>query len=531
MASYAPVKFLQTAWNTDVWTAVDNDTDSLNLVTSFILYTGPVSTFPADLGQYATNCIMMHQANVQLYSNISTNGTPDWKPFGPGSSQIPTPLIPGEFLTNDGTSLFWSLVGASGINITDLVNNFTTGEVITLLNHLLTTKGDLITHNATTTVRLPVGPDTYVLTADSGQADGLAWEPASAVSDHKVLVDGSDTTAEFLAAKLRAGSGITFNILNPAGNEIIEIVNSSSGGSGSNFVTATAGNTFTGATTPQAASFGDGNTASFFGPGTGVPPLTRNMGNVAATEKYTYTIKVKDGNVVLADSANVYNATVGSPTPGTLRVSIQTTLAGNPTGVILASGIAANSSGSFTTASFGSTIELTAPAGGGDVVYAIVIDRTDALDPANYWTIGAQNNGGVNTAPFVFNTGVWTASNLQPAVNMMMTYLVDSVYLSAQTGGLPNPRIQSVIVSSGSGNPSVDTVPPVLQTSLGFVNTNHAVGDPTDVIISGNVSGFTSLVPVSKYYASRSDGTVSLSILGADAGKAILSDTILIDRN
>lgn len=42
-------------------------------------------------------------------------------------------------------------------------------------------------------------------------------------SDHKVLVDGADTTAAFLAAKLAAGSGIALNILNPGGDEQVEI--------------------------------------------------------------------------------------------------------------------------------------------------------------------------------------------------------------------------------------------------------------------------------------------------------------------
>jgi hypothetical protein len=42
-------------------------------------------------------------------------------------------------------------------------------------------------------------------------------------SDHKVLVDGADTTPEFLGAKLVAGAAIALSILNPGGNEQVSI--------------------------------------------------------------------------------------------------------------------------------------------------------------------------------------------------------------------------------------------------------------------------------------------------------------------
>jgi len=49
----------------------------------------------------------------------------------------------------------------------------------------ITTKGDLITNNGTSDVRLAVGANDYVLTADSTQATGLKW--ASATTTGKAI--------------------------------------------------------------------------------------------------------------------------------------------------------------------------------------------------------------------------------------------------------------------------------------------------------------------------------------------------------
>lgn len=54
----------------------------------------------------------------------------------------------------------------------------------------LTTKGDLIVSNGTDNVRLPVGTDTWVLTADSTQATGIKW----AASSGSGLTISNDTT-------------------------------------------------------------------------------------------------------------------------------------------------------------------------------------------------------------------------------------------------------------------------------------------------------------------------------------------------
>jgi hypothetical protein len=47
-----------------------------------------------------------------------------------------------------------------------------------------TTKGDLIVDNGTNNIRLAVGTDTYVLTADSTTASGIKWAAASGGSSN-----------------------------------------------------------------------------------------------------------------------------------------------------------------------------------------------------------------------------------------------------------------------------------------------------------------------------------------------------------
>ena len=52
---------------------------------------------------------------------------------------------------------------------------------------VLTTKGDLETHNGTSVTRLPVGTNGQVLEADSNAATGVKWSSASASSSPTVV--------------------------------------------------------------------------------------------------------------------------------------------------------------------------------------------------------------------------------------------------------------------------------------------------------------------------------------------------------
>lgn len=118
MSTFAPLQFLKSAQNPLVWTAVDNGTDTR---TSLIIYYGAVNTLPADTGMYEVNCIMMHQAEKQLYANTGTTTTPNWEAFGPNSA-FPQPLVPGSFLFTDGVTVYWAtqLVGQIQYNASNL---------------------------------------------------------------------------------------------------------------------------------------------------------------------------------------------------------------------------------------------------------------------------------------------------------------------------------------------------------------------------------------------------------------------------
>jgi hypothetical protein len=53
-----------------------------------------------------------------------------------------------------------------------------------------TTKGDLIVHNGTDNIRLPVGTDGDVLVADSGETAGMKWEAPASGTTPQIIING-----------------------------------------------------------------------------------------------------------------------------------------------------------------------------------------------------------------------------------------------------------------------------------------------------------------------------------------------------
>ena len=95
---------------------------------------------------------------------------------------------------------------ANAVNITGGTVNATTLEVggAPVLVNPLTTKGDILVDNGSASVRLPVGSNGQVLTADSTQTDGLKWAAPSSLTNPMttlgdLIVGGSFGTPSRLA--------------------------------------------------------------------------------------------------------------------------------------------------------------------------------------------------------------------------------------------------------------------------------------------------------------------------------------------
>lgn len=132
----------------------------------------------------------------------------------------------GQYLRGNGTDVVMSAIQAADVptlnqNTTGTASNVTgtvaianggTGQTTqtAAFDALspLTTKGDLIGHNGTNDVRIPIGTNGFVLTADSSAATGVAW--AAGGSGSALAVKDEGTTLTSAASSIDfVGSGVT----------------------------------------------------------------------------------------------------------------------------------------------------------------------------------------------------------------------------------------------------------------------------------------------------------------------------------
>lgn len=128
--------------------------------------------------------------------------------IGWGSVPITSGVTPGTY--GDATHIPEISVDAHGI-VTDV-------NLVTLAGAALTTKGDLL--GFTTFIdRYPVGPNTYVLTADDTTPFGWAWIPPAAggvvsvVAGTGITVDSTDPANPVVSASASSGGDATLTWL------------------------------------------------------------------------------------------------------------------------------------------------------------------------------------------------------------------------------------------------------------------------------------------------------------------------------
>lgn len=116
----------------------------------------------------------------QLNSNLDSQDTLVYALSTTAIGSVAPSYLAAGTLWIDNTTTTWNLNVYSG------TTNILIGTVNTVTNTFapsglgaLTTKGDLLTRNATTTARLPVGSNGQVLVADSTQTLGIKWDAAS----------------------------------------------------------------------------------------------------------------------------------------------------------------------------------------------------------------------------------------------------------------------------------------------------------------------------------------------------------------
>ena len=156
-------------------------------VNTLTIVTGSTLSFMTHaLANYSGTGVMSEISHVAIGSVLISQGTttpPIW------STDIATGVT-------IGTAYIYR-VGGTDVAIADGGTGASTALAGFNALSPLTTKGDILTRDATDNIRVAVGTDGWVLTADSAQASGIKWAAVSGGSAHDVLsATHTDTLAD-----------------------------------------------------------------------------------------------------------------------------------------------------------------------------------------------------------------------------------------------------------------------------------------------------------------------------------------------
>jgi hypothetical protein len=260
--------------------------------------------------------------------------------------------------------------------------------------------------------------------------------------------------------------------------------------------TITAGQAFTGATSPEPVFISGNTTESFVAFASSA--IGANFGDNSNDVKYAMPIVVSAGYGIAFNRVTLSIQKVASPVDD-LTVKIWSDVAGTPTAVLQTS--TTTLSGGTVTGSYASynfdftTFNLAAG------TYYVTIERSGAADAVNYYqlaaaatTIGCQIGNAAGNS--------WSArSGEKPTLTLSLVQTGGRVYKSYAGG---------TVGTYGTSNFTnlVNTTP--LKVFDGYVTTTTSAGGTATFAFSGRIATFSGLTAGSDYYV-KNDGTIGTS--------------------
>lgn len=373
---------------------------------------------------------------------------------------------------------------AGGFSITPGTNEVTVGQSQTTTTFLFTPRNDQqITENQQDalagTSGTPSASNLYVTNDDTATA-ATANKIARRLATGDVTVPATPTNTTDAASKAYVDAGYTMTI--PLGES------------------------FTGATTPQPC---------FVVNDLWQPLVSRalRMGITSgedATGGEQVACKFTPQAAVTATTIFATIFKVNAPTDNIL-IEIQTDTAGSPSGTPVSNGTSNGVAGTglstttptYQTFTFASAFTLTA-----NTPYWVVFKRSSTLSNTDYYAISSYDTSS-DYASFVgkyYNGTTWSSSQL-PTWEM--------------------------IPSAGSGSLSLwqsDANATIAQASQfeGFCTTTGSAGASGTLIQTGNVAGFSSLIPFANYYVSTTKGAITTTANGIPVGTPVSATSVRV---